>query len=163
MLSYQVTQRLMSVASYFDVRPERSDVVVMTVKGTLMTATPIFTLVEGTDGKDLGTLKGNFTKTKFQVYDQAGKEQASLEFPSIAIRKTLTMSIGGKPYSADSGLGMFNYSFRVVDPEGKLGLDLERESSVLRDRFKLTAGEGVSTETAVLASIAIHARYFALI
>ena len=62
MVTYEVTQALLSVGTVYHVRKPREEDVLYTVRGVLMSPTPKFRLVEGDDGKEVGTLTGNFIK-----------------------------------------------------------------------------------------------------
>jgi uncharacterized protein YxjI len=162
MSSFEVTQRLLSVASRYDVRTEGGESIVMTVKGTLMSATPNFVLLEGTEGKELGSLKGNFAKTKFQILDAAGKEQASIEFPALALKKTMALHVGPKTFTADAGV--FKDVFQCTG-EGGVALEVAKKTGLtaVRDRFIVKITEPVTQEIGLLAAVAIHSRFFEMV
>jgi uncharacterized protein YxjI len=163
MSNFEVTQRLLSVASRYDVRTEGSESIVMTVKGTLMSATPNFTLLEGTEGKQLATLKGNFAKTKFQMLDLAGKEQALIEFPAIALKKTLALHVGDKTFTADAGV--FKDVFQCKNGEGAVILEVAKKTGLtaVRDKFIVKITEPITQEIGLLAAVAIHSRFFEMV
>ncbi len=162
MPSYEVTQRLLSVASRYDVRDQGGEAIVMTVKGALMSATPNFTLIEGTDGKELGTLKGNFAKTKFQIVDTKGTELASIEFPAIALKKTMSLKVGDKTYAADGGV--FTETFKCGDASG-VALEVVKDEGLakVRDHFVVKMSDPIGREVGLLAAVAIHSRFFEMI
>lgn len=160
MSNFDVTQRLMSVSTVYDIAKRGSGTVDMTAYGTFMAASQEFRLVQGTEGKELATLKGNFGKTKFQVIGEGEKELASLEFPSVAIKKTLKLNIGGKEYSADAGV--FSGTFRCADAQGNVALEIKKEGG-LSDKFSVNITDGIAPEVGLLAAVAIHCRFFALV
>jgi hypothetical protein len=163
MSNFEVTQRLLSVASRYDVRTEGSETIVMTIKGTLMSATPNFSLLEGTEGKELGSLKGNFAKTKFQILDAAGKEQASIEFPSIALKKTLALQVGDKTFTADAGV--FKDVFQCKSADSAVVLEVAKKSGLtaVRDKFVVKVTDSITQEIGLLAAVAIHSRFFEMV
>ena len=61
----------------------------MTIKGTLMSPTPKFTMVKGADGQELASLTGNFIKTKFQIRGADKQEMGALSFPARSTAVTL--------------------------------------------------------------------------
>jgi len=157
MESFDVTQVVMTVGSTYLVRAPGHDAVIMTVRGDLMSPTPKFQLVSGTDGPELAALTGNFIKTKFQVRAPNKDDIGSLSFPAIAFKKTLVMTAGGRGYTADGGLS--GGVFRCVDNDGHVGLEITK-TETFRDRFNVTVHGSVSKEVGVLASVAIHSRFF---
>ena len=160
MSNFDLTQRLMSVSTVYDIAKRGSDAVDMTAYGTFMAASQEFRLVEGTEGKEIATLKGNFNKTNFKIFSEDQKEIASLDFPSIAIKKTLKLHIGDKEYSADAGV--FAGVFRCADAQGNVALEIKKEGG-LSDRFSVNVTDGVENEVGLLAAVAIHCRFFALV
>src|ERR1700722_6228784 len=102
--TYQVTQLLMAVGSVYQVRLPEADDVLMTVKGSLMSPTPKFMMVKGTEGPDIASLTGNFIKTKFKIASADHQELGALSFPAIAFKKTLVLTVGGRGYTAGGGL-----------------------------------------------------------
>ena len=99
METFEVTQLLMAVGSVYQVRVLGSEDVQMTIKGSLMSPSPKFTMVKGADGKEIASLSGNFIKTKFQIRGADKEEMGSLSFPAVAFKKTLVLPAGGRGYS----------------------------------------------------------------
>jgi uncharacterized protein YxjI len=163
MASFEVTQRLLSVATRYDVRAEGSENIVMTVKGTLMSATPSFSLIEGTDGKALGSLKGNFAKTKFEILDVAGNGQASVVFPAVAFKKTLALRVGDATFTADAGV--FKDVFQCKSGSNDVVLEVAKKIGLaaVRDKFIVTIREPLSPEIGLLVTVAIHSRFFEMV
>ncbi len=167
METFQITQVVMTVGSTYQVRTSvpgagagatTTGDVSMTVKGSLMSATPKFQLVTGGDGPELATLTGNFIKTKFQVRGADGAELGNLRFPAVAFRKTLVLTVGARGFTADGGL--LGGEFRCIDNDGKVGLEINiSRSEAFRDRFDVKVHDGMSREVGILASIAIHSRF----
>jgi uncharacterized protein YxjI len=157
--TYQVTQLLMAVGSVYEVRSPDSEDVSMTIKGTLMSSTPKFTLVKGSEGSEVASLSGNFVKTKFQIVGADGKELGSLAFPAVAFKKTLVLTVGGRGYTADGGL--LGGVFKCVDNEGNVALEIAKKMG-LRDKFEVMIKGPIPTEVGVLAAVAIHSRFFEL-
>jgi uncharacterized protein YxjI len=157
METYDVTQVVLTVGSTYQVRTPGNDKVTMTVKGSLMSPTPRFQLVVGEDGTELATLTGNFIKTKFQMRGADKEELGNLIFPAIAFKKTLVMTVGGRGFTADGGL--MGGTFRCVDNDGKVGIEITK-TETFRDRFNVTVHDGLKKEVGILASVAIHSRFF---
>jgi uncharacterized protein YxjI len=162
MPTFHVTQRLLSVATHYDIRADGSDVVVMSVKGSFMSATPSFTLSEGTGGKELGSLKGNFAKTKYAISSKDGKELATIEFPAVAFKKTMTLVVAGKTYTAGGGV---KDKFTCVDSDGKVHIEVVKKEGItaVRDSFTVTFDESLPQEVGLLSTVAIHSRFFEMI
>jgi uncharacterized protein YxjI len=157
METFEVTQVVMTVGSTYEVRPSGGADVAMTVKGSLMSPTPRFQLVSGLEGPELGTLTGNFIKTKFQVRGARGEELGNLLFPAVAFKKTLVLTVGGRGFTADGGL--MGGVFRCVDNDGRVGIEITK-TETFRDRFAVKVYDGLPREVGVLASVAIHSRFF---
>jgi len=128
MEAYEVTQVMLSVGTVYHVRRPRQEELLYSVKGVLMSPTPKFHLVEGEGGKELGQLVGNFLKTKYEVQAD-GKTLATLTFPAVAFKKTLTIGIGDQEYNADGGV--FKGVFQCKDKDGGVTLEIPKELSVL--------------------------------
>jgi uncharacterized protein YxjI len=158
METFDITQVVMTVGSTYEVRAPQTDAVSMTVQGTLMSPTPKFQLVEGESGRELATLTGNFIKTKFQMRGADKQELGNLLFPAIAFKKTLVLTVGVRGFTADGGL--MGGVFRCVDNDGRVGIEIKRSETTFRDRFIVTVHDGISKEVGVLASVAIHSRFF---
>jgi uncharacterized protein YxjI len=159
METYDVTQVVLTVGSTYQVRTPGDDKVTMTVKGSLMSPTPRFQLVALEDGAELATLTGNFIKTKFQMRGASPvkEELGNLIFPAIAFKKTLVMTVGGRGFTADGGL--MGGTFRCIDNDGKVGIEITK-TETFRDRFNVTVHDGLKKEVGILASVAIHSRFF---
>jgi uncharacterized protein YxjI len=149
METFEVSQVVMTVGSTYQVRSPGTEKVLMTVKGSLMSPTPKFQLV---------VLTGNFIKTKLHLKGPEKQELGSLSFPAIAFKKTLVLTVGTRGFTADGGL-MGNV-FRCVDNDGKVGIEISKKTETFRDRFTVAVHDGISKEVAILASVAIHSRFF---
>ena len=154
---FEVTQVVMTVGSTYLGKAIGDDKVILTVKGSLMSPTPKFQLVEGEDGPELATLTGNFIKTKFQMRGAEKEELGHLSFPAIAFKKTLVLTVGGRGFTADGGL--MGGVFRCVDNDGRVGIEITK-TETFRDRFNVTVHDGLSREVGILSSVAIHSRFF---
>src|SRR6185436_7915715 len=106
-------------------------------------------LTQGVGGKELASLKGNFAKTRFQVLDPGGAELATVEFPAIAVRKSLSMRVGNKEYSADGGV--FKGVFTCADASGSVAMEIAKQGG-LRDRFHVKVSDAVEAKVALLAA-----------
>jgi hypothetical protein len=155
--TFEVTQLLMAVGSVYQVRVLGSESVLMTINGTLMSSTPKFAMVEGTDGAELATLTGNFIKTKFQIRGSDKEEMGALSFPAVAFKKTLVLTVGGRGYTADGGI--MGGTFRCVDNEGVVALEIAKKIGI-RDKFEITIKGKIPKEVGILAAVAIHSRFF---
>jgi uncharacterized protein YxjI len=157
---YEVSQVVMTVGSTYQVRVPPSDDVVMTVKGSFMSSTPKFSLVQGSDGPEIGSLLGNFIKTKFQILDAEKKAIGNLLFPAIAFKKTLVLTVNGRGYTADGGL--MGGVFACVDNEDQVALEISNKSRFV-DRFAVDIKGAIPKEVGLLAAVAIHSRFFELV
>lgn len=163
MVTYEVTQALLSVGTVYHVRKPREEAVLYTVRGVLMSATPKFRLLAGEDvgkdGKDVGTLTGNFIKTKYDINDET-KTVASLTFPAVAFKKTLTLTVGENTYDADGGV--FRGIFQCKGKDGDIVLEIAKELSI-RDTFSVKTIESIPFQVGLLAAVAIHSRFYEMV
>jgi uncharacterized protein YxjI len=159
MEAYEVTQAMLSVGTVYHVRRPRQEELLYSVKGVLMSPTPKFHLVEGESGKELGQLVGNFLKTKYEVQSD-GKTLATLTFPAVAFKKTLTISIGETEYTADGGV--FKGVFQCKDKDGGVMLEISKELS-LRDTFGVKTAESIPFQVGLLSAVAIHSRFYEMV
>ena len=164
MSSYELTQRLMSVATYYDVRELGGSDVVFHVKAELMSPTPKSALFDDETQAELSRLRGNFNKTHFTV-EVSGKPVATVDFPVVAIKKTLTLTIGDKAYHADAGVLSTLYDFGCVDDKGEVAMRVKKAEGLtkVRDRFVVEPSDVAPKEVALLVAVAIHTRYFEII
>ena len=154
---FEVSQVVMTIGSTYLVRLQPSDDVIMTIKGSLMSSTPKFSLVQGADGPELASLVGNFIKTKYQILDAEKKPLGNLLFPAIAFKKTLVLTVNGRGYTADGGL--MGGSFKCVDNEDQVALEISNKSRFV-DRFEISIKGAIPKEVGLLAAVAIHSRFF---
>ena len=159
MVSYSLTQALLSVGTVYHVRKPREEAVLYTVRGVLMSATPKFRLIEGDEGKDLGALTGNFIKTKYEIADET-KNVASLTFPAVAFKKTLTLTIGEDTYDADGGV--FRGIFQCKAKSGDVVLEIAKELSI-RDTFSVKTTDSIPFQVGILSAVAIHSRFYEMV
>jgi uncharacterized protein YxjI len=159
MITYEVTQALLTVGTVYHVRKPREEDVLYTVRGVLMSPTPKFRLVEGDDGKEMGTLSGNFIKTRYEV--QIGSDVvASLVFPAVAFKKTLTLTIGSDVYEADGGV--FRGVFQCKKTDGEVTLEITKELSI-RDTFSVKMIDTMPFQVGLLSAVAIHSRFYEMV
>lgn len=159
MEAYEVSQAMLSVGTVYQVRRPRQEDLLYSVKGVLMSATPKFHLVEGEAGKELGQLVGNFIKTKYEVQAD-GKTLATLTFPAVAFKKTLTISIGDAEYEADGGV--FKGIFQCKSKDGSVSLEIAKELSI-RDTFVVKTAESIPFQVGLLSAVAIHSRFYEMV
>ena len=157
METYEVTQLLMAVSSIYQVRVPGTDEILNTIRGELMTATPKYSMVKGTDGAEVATLTGNFIKTKFIMRGLSKEELGVVSFPAVALRKTLVLTVGGRGYTADGGI--MSGVFKCVDNEGTVAIEIEQKLDI-RHRFEIRIKQPIPKEVALLAAVAIHSRFF---
>jgi uncharacterized protein YxjI len=160
--SYELTQALLSVGSVYHVRKPRAEEVLYTIKGSLMSATPKFQLLEGEgdgDGKVVAELMGNFIKTKYDI-DVGGKRAAAIVFPAVAFKKTLTLTVGDETFEADGGV--FKGVFQCKRKDGEVVLEIAKELSI-RDTFLVKTAEHVPFAVGLLSAVAIHSRFYEMV
>lgn len=159
MVTYEVTQALLTVGTVYHVRKPREDDVLYTVRGVLMSPTPKFRLVEGDEGKELGTLTGNFIKTKYEIHGPTSV-LGSLVFPAVAFKKTLTLTVGEDVYEADGGV--FRGVFQCKKKDGEVVLEITKELSI-RDTFSVKANEAIPFQVGLLSAVGIHSRFYEMV
>jgi uncharacterized protein YxjI len=159
MITYEVTQALLSVGTVYHVRKPREEDVLYTVRGVLMSPTPKFRLVEGDDGKEVGTLTGNFIKTRYEVHTDSNDVVASLVFPAVAFKKTLTLTVGSDVYEADGGVFRGVFQCKKND---EVTLEITKELSI-RDTFSVKMVETIPFQVGLLSAVAIHSRFYEMV
>jgi uncharacterized protein YxjI len=160
MRAFEVTQAILTVGTVYHVRKPREEHVLYSVRGVLMSPVPKFRLVEGEAGEELGTLTGNFVKTRYEVGDNQSKILGSLAFPAVAFKKTLTLTVGDDVYEADGGV--FRGVFQCKNAGGELVLEIAKELAV-RDTFLVRTIESMPLPVVVLAAVAIHSRFYEMV
>ncbi len=160
MITFQVTQALLTVGTVYHVRRQREDEVLYTVRGVLMSPTPRFRLVEGDDGKEVGGLTGNFIKTRYEIHDTSGALGA-LVFPAVAFKKTLTLTVGVDVYEADGGVFRGVFQCKKAD-DGEVMLEIAKELSI-RDTFSVKTNETIPFQVGLLSAVAIHSRFYEMV
>ncbi len=158
MVTYEVTQALLTVGTIYHVRKPREEEVLYTVTGVLMSPTPSFRLVEGADGKEIGALMGNFIKTRYEIHVDS-KVVASLVFPAVAFKKTLTLTVGSDVYEADGGV--FRGVFQCKKDDAVM-LEIRKELSI-RDTFSVKMTDGIPLQVGLLSAVAIHSRFYEMV
>ncbi len=156
MATYHVTQKMLSLGPTYYVTAVGSEEALFTVKGKLLSATPKLTMVQGTDGAEVATLTGNFTRTQFTV-TVGGAEQATLRFPLISWKKGFGLAAGGREYSADGGVLALGFS--ILGADGKPALAITKMPK-LRDQFEVEFSAELERDTALLAAVAVDQKYF---
>jgi uncharacterized protein YxjI len=159
MEAYEVCQVMLSVGTLYQVRRPRQEELLYSIKGELMSPTPKFSLIEGDAGKELGLLVGNFIKTKYEIQTD-GKSIASLTFPAVAFKKTLTLSVGETHYDADGGV--FKGVFQCKDKDGSVALEIAKVLA-LRDTFAVKTTGSLPFQVALLSAVAIHSRFYEMV
>jgi uncharacterized protein YxjI len=159
MVAYEVTQAFLSVGTVYHVRKPREEDVLYTVRGVLMSPTPKFRLVEGDDGKEVGALTGNFIKTKYDINDET-RTVASLVFPAVAFKKTLTLTVGDDVYEANGGV--FRGVFQCKKQSGEVVLEIAKELSI-RDTFSVKTTDAMPYQVGLLSAVAIHSRFYEMV
>lgn len=159
METHEITQAIMTVGSVYQVRRPRATDILYTVNGELMSATPKFRLVKGDAGDKLAELTGNFIKTRYEI-SKDGKTLASMVFPAVAFKKTLSITIAGRAYDADGGV--FKGIFQCKTEAGDVVLEIAKELSI-RDTFLVKTTEDVPVEVGLLAAVAIHSRFYEMV
>lgn len=164
MAQFEVVQRLAAFATTYDVRADGKDEVTMIARGEATSLTPKFVLADASD-KVLATLEGNLNKTAFHVLDPEKKELASITFPSIALKKTLALTVDGRTYTADAGVLALEYDFKCQDEKGAVAVEVKKREGLtkVRDRFSVESADDVPPAVAVLVTVAIHSRYFEMV
>jgi uncharacterized protein YxjI len=160
METYEITQALMSVGSVYHVRKPRTEDVLFTVRGELMSTTPKFHLIKGDSGARVADLAANFIKTRYEVQGPDGKALATLVFPAVAFKKTLTLTVGETQYEADGGV--FKGVFQCKAADGSVVLEIAKELSI-RDTFLVKTTDTVALEIAILSAVAIHSRFYEMV
>lgn len=163
MLTFEVTQVLLTVGTVYHVRRPREGAVLYAARGALMSPTPKFHLVEGEDGRQVGMLTGNFIKTKYEIHDEGGII-GSLVFPAVAFKKTLSLVLGEDIYEADGGVfrGVFQCRRSDADDDGEVAVEIAKQLSI-RDTFAVKSLETIPFQVGLLCAVAIHSRFYEMV
>ncbi len=157
MVTYTVTQKLISLGAKYLVRTGESKDVIMTVKGRILSFTPKLEAIEGEDGSPVARMTGNLFKTKFEIFDNSDKVTATISFPFMAFVKRFTLTADGKTYQAKGGL--IARKFSCLDESGKEVLTISKDFS-FRDKFTINMDESFPKGSGILAAVAIDQRFF---
>ncbi len=159
--AYSITQKILSLGATYEVRQEGSNEVVMTAKGKLLSFTPSLTLVEGTEGALLATLKGNFLKTNFSVFDANNNQLAVVKFSLmstfVAFFMNFTLTIGETVYKIKRDLLVLRFS----DGTKEVPQNIEIAKKVgFKDKFSVVANEAIAKEVAILTAVTVDQKFF---
>ena len=165
MQAYELTQKLLSVGPTYEVRNvptpmggvDETAPPMVTIKGKLLSATPMLFINEGVEGPGLGIMKGNFSRTKFECKTADDQLIGSLQFPMLALKKTFTLQAGTKEYKADGGY--LAGEFVCKDDAGNVVMRISKQLA-LRDKFRIEADDSIPTPLALLAAVAVDQRFF---
>lgn len=158
MYTYELTHKILSIGAAYEVR-DANDAVVSTIRGKVLSATPQLSMFAGDSDASPPTafMKGNFMKTKFDVFDGAEQSIGTLSFPMLALKKTFTLETGGEEYKADGGV--LAGAFTCKNARGDVVLTISKELS-LRDKFAVATSGAISPQVALLVAVAIDQRFF---
>jgi uncharacterized protein YxjI len=159
MQTFELTQKILSVGPTYEVRPVESTASdpLLTIRGKLFSATPSLSIAEGSDGPVVGSMKGNFTRTKFEC-TEGDRVLGSIAFPMLALRKSFTLKANAKEYHADGGYLAGEFVCKDGDT-GEVVMTIKKELS-LRDKFRIEASETIPAPLALLAAVAVDQRFF---
>ena len=157
METYVVSRKILSWGPTYEVTASGSEDVLLTVKGKLVTATPKLTMVKAAEGEEVAHMTGNFLRTKFEMTLANKEKLADLTIPTIAFKKSFTLNMGGQDYKAAGGLLATN--FKCNDANGQPLFEVVWELS-WKDKFVINIHGAVPKEVAVLATVAIHQKYY---
>ena len=165
MQAYELTQKILALGPTYEVRSVAAPMGVadenappmVTIKGKLLTATPMLFINEGAEGPAVGMMKGNFARTKFECKTVDDQLIGSLQFPLLALKKSFTLQAGGKEYAADGGY--LAGEFVCKDDAGNVVMKITKQLA-LRDKFRIEADESIPTPLALLAAVAVDQRFF---
>lgn len=160
MITYRITQALLTVGTVYHVRRPRGDDVLYTVRGGLMSRTPTFRLVEGDDGKEIASLTGNFVKSRYEIHALSAVIGV-LVFPAVAFAKTLTLTVGEDTYEAEGGVFRGVFQCKKGD-DGEVVLEIAKELSI-RDTFSVRTDPSLPFPIGLLSTVAIHSRFYEMV
>lgn len=161
MQAYSVTQKILSLGATYEVRQEGSNEVIMTAKGKLLSLTPALTLVEGVEGSLLATLKGNFLKTSFTIFDANNNQMGSVKFSLlstfVSFFMNFTLTVGETVYKVKRDLLVLRFS----DGTKETPQNIEVAKKVgFKDKFSVVANESIPKEVAVLTAVTVDQKFF---
>lgn len=159
MAMFEITQALMSVSTLFHARAQGADDVVYTVRGDLVSPVPRFALIKGEEGDKVAALAGNFVKTKFDI-EVGGAVAATLTFPPVAFKKKFTLRVGDTEYAVDGGI--FQGLFQCKGGTGEVDLEIAKQFGI-RDSFIVKTTDKVADAIGLLATVAIHSRFYEMV
>jgi uncharacterized protein YxjI len=155
MRTYEVTRRILSFGPQYDVTGDDGTRAV--VRGKILAVTPKLTMTAGEDGGvELAKMEGNFLKTKFEC-SVGGQVLATLAFKVIAIKKSFTVTFGGRDLKVEGDITAFDFLLR--DQQGATLMAISKQLS-LRDKFQVTVNDPMPWQVAVMAAVAVDQKYF---
>lgn len=157
MKTFTVTQKILSIGATYQVQKSGSEDIVNTIKGKILTLAPKLELRQGKEGDISKVLKGNLFKTKFTIESTDGNEEASIQFPFIALFKKFTLSIGPKVYNAKGSITAWN--FTCTDENGQDMFTISKEFA-FRDKFTVSIDESMPQEIVILVAVAVDQKFF---
>ena len=157
MQAYTVTQKLLSLGAVYEVREEGNNEVIMTAKGKVIAITPSITLMEGTEGAVIATLKGNFLKTTFTAFDANNNQIAVIKFPLIPILMNFSLIIGETVYKVKKAL--LSLTFSDAQKDSPANIEVSKKAG-FKDKFNVVANDSIAKEVAILTAVTVDQKFF---
>ena len=157
MKAFIVSQKILSIGATYTVTLPDSDNVLYTIRGKILTFTPLLEMKSGTEGPLIRILRGNFFKTRFSVESPDGIEEAAIQFPFVALFKRFTLTIGDMEYNAKGSITAWD--FNCTDETGNSIFSITKKFAY-RDKFTVTVHETIPEEDIILVAVAVDQKFF---
>lgn len=114
--------------------------------------------VDNINKERIGTIQGNFWRTKFEIRDNEGQLHAVVRFPLFMLfRKHFDIETAEGIYR--SGDSVFGYKFDAYDQNGGISFLVDKKILSIRDEFKIQSFGKLSPFITCLAAICIDQKF----
>ena len=154
--NFKVEQKMLAIAATYKIK-DMHDNELLIAKRKMFSLLPKFT-VERLDGSVSGTVKSNFWRTKWSLFDDMGNSLATIEFPFIKLFGK-SFKIHTAEGTFNSGTSFFTKKFELYAPEGGYAYVVDKQLLKIRDTFNIHSYGRLSAFITCVSSIIIDEKF----
>lgn len=157
MKTFRVTQKRLEFNDSYIIDSVETRKIAYTIKGKFSLSPELEMRSLEASETPLKQIRGNFLRTRFDIFDQRHKNIGKIVFPFISLKKYFTLFLGNKKYDAQGGFSAWD--FQCHDEAGREVFSVSKENT-LSDRFEVNIREEVPEDIALITAVAIDQKYF---
>lgn len=154
--NFKVEQKMLSIGATYKIK-DMHDNELLIAKRKIFSLLPKFT-VERPDGTVSGTVKANFWRTKWTLFDEMDTFLATIEFPFIKLfGKSFKVHTPEGTYV--SGTSFFTKKFELYAPGGEYAFTVDKQLLKIRDTFNIHSFGRLSAFITCISAIIIDEKF----